>query len=424
MFKCIADTLYSDLGVTRCNPSLRAGTRILTSDGVFPIEKLENRFFKTRNFKGEWIYSRCWKSGTDKPLYKLTMANGKEFYCTADHKWPILHTEDSSNVTNIEEITEEMDNVSIDNVKNIEENIQQAYNVNTATEISTGAHKNITRKLTTDIKTNDRLPYIKSHTLCHPKDGVGSYTDGFCIALLYCSPTNFIIDCDTHRQYVWVFPEISGKNDFVPILITWMNSIDYASIKAFKQKDDKGTEFIVIIQQSKSFSEHMNKFGVTSEKQIADKTYGVPQAVWTGSEDFRHGFIDGLYSYVGGIDNKQGLVYISSVSETFVRDLWDLFGFYGIKSVIKIDQKSDDGNSITPIVVIEGYMFSQVFRVTDHKKQEGLDKLEFNEQEQTGEIEITSCELTELKEDVWDVAVYDTSHMFSLSHCFTGNCGE
>lgn len=432
------ETQYPDPDVTGYNPSLRAGTRVLTSDGVVPIEKLENKFFKTRNLNGGWSYARCWKSGTDKPLHKLTMANGKEYYCTAEHKWPVLKTVEPTttsaaptNVTikkptlpKIEKVTEEMGNVSVDDLKKSEEKIQQAYNAATASKTPTEVRKTVTRTLTTDIKAKDRLPYVKSIALCHPKDGVGSYTDGFCIALLYCSPTTFVADGDLRRHYIWVLPESFAKGDFGSLLTTWMNDVDHAAIRTFEQKDNKGTKFVVITQQSKGFSEHMSKFGVTSEQQVKDKAYGVPQAVWTGSEDFRRGFIDGLYSYVGGVDDKQGLAYIPSVSETFVRDLWDLFGFYGVASTIKVDQKREDGTVMLPLVVFEGDVFSQLFQVTDKEKQEKLDKLEHKKQDPVGEIEVTSCELTELKEDVWDVAVYDTAHMFALSHCFTGNCGE
>lgn len=39
-------------------------------------------------------------------------------------------------------------------------------------------------------------------------------------------------------------------------------------------------------------------------------------------------------------------------------------------------------------------------------------------------IEVKSVNLTDLKEDVWDIRVYDDDHVFALQHCITGNCGE
>lgn len=428
------ETKYPNLNVTGYNPSLRAGTRVLTSDGIIPIEQLQNRFFKTRNIKGSWSYARCWKSGTDKPLYKITLANGKEYWCTAEHKWPVLdvveNTETNTTsteppLTRIKEVTESIqetkssDKVSMDDLNKSEDKTQEKYRSTVTTEIT----KTITRTLTTDVKIKDLLPYIKNRALCHPENGVGRYSDGFCIAMLYCSPTTFITKND-ETSYVWVLSEKNAKGEYGKLLKTWMNDVDNTTIRTFEKKDNKDNNFVVIIQQSQVFSEHMSKFGLPTEKAVNDKTFGAPLAVWTGSEDFRHGFIDGLYSLVGGVDIKKGLAYIPSESKTFVRDIWDLLGFYGIASTTNNIGETGYNKDIAPLVVFECDIFSQIFYITNKEKQAVLDKLEHRKQNVIGEIEVSSCELTDLKEDVWDVAVYDTEHMFALSHCFTGNCGE
>lgn len=441
------ETQYPDPEVTGYNPSLRAGTRVLTSDGVVHIETLENKFFKTRNLDGGWSYARCWKSGVGKPLHKLTMANGKEYFCTAEHKWPVLKAETTETkvsgpaLPKIEEVTEMTEsvsisetgqasstkgNVSVADLDKSEETIKAAYEAASTPKLQdqgSTVTKSVTRTLTTEVKAKDRLPYIKSRALCNPVDGVGTYSDGFSIALLYCSPTVFVAE-GTRTNYVWVLPEDAAKGDYGQLLKTWMNSVDYAAIRTFEQKDDKGNKFVVITQQSDAFTKHMSKFGLATEKETQEKTYGVPQAVWTGTEDFRRGFIDALYSFVGGVDKKQGLAFLPSPSERFTRDVWDLLGFYGVASTVKIGEKTSDGEDIVPLVVFEADIFSQMFRVTNKKKQDVLDKLEHRKQDIVGEIEVASCKLTELKEDVWDVAVYDSAHLFALSHCFTGNCGE
>lgn len=417
-------------GITGHNPSLRAGTRVLTSDGVIPIEQLENKFFKTRNLNGGWSYARCWKSGIGEPLHKLTLVNGKEYFCTSEHKWPVLKmlgektTETKTTLDDIDEVSisdvdgagiseTETNNVTVADLGNSEENIKDA----------PGLEKTVIQTLTTDIKTKDRIPYTKSRKLCNPVDGVGTYADGFSLALLYCSPTVFVTE-NTHTNYVWALPEEEANGDYGQLLTTWMNSIDYSAIRIFHQKDDKENKFVIFTQHSEAFTKYMSKFGLSTGKEVKDKTYGVPQAVWTGTEDFRRGFIDALFSFVGGIDEKQGLAFIPSPSETFVRDVWDLLGFYGVASTAKFREKTEDGKVIVPLVMFEGDIFSQIFHVTNKEKQDVLEKLDHRKQNIIGEIEVASCELTELKEDVWDVAVYDTSHLFALSHCFTGNCGE
>lgn len=426
---------YSDPNVAGYNPSLRAGTRVLTSDGVIPIEQLENKFFKTRNINGSWSYARCWKSGVDKPLYRLTLSNGKEYFCTAEHKWPVLKTEVKyENKT--ETSTDGSDEINDLKTKNSgnswlkgiispnkesENNKETEYK--TPVEVKNTTTTTTTRTLTTDIKTNDRLPYTRSRGLCNPVNGIGTYTDGFSLALLYCSPTVFVSG-SIRTNYVWVLTEEAAKGDYGSILTTWMNSIDYAIVRTFEQKDEYGNNFLVITQQSEEFTKYMSRFGLPTENEVRDKTYGVPKNVWTGTEDFRRGFIDGLYSYSGGIDENKGLAYISSSSETFVRDIWDLLGFYGVYSTQHAVESSEDVKDTVPLVVFDGDIFSQMFRITSKEKQDILDNIDHKKHDLIGEIEISKCELTDLKEDVWDVTVYDKSHMFALSHCLTGNCGE
>ena len=53
------------------NPSLRAGTLVMTGHGIVPIESLDSKQFQVRNLYGEWQPATCWLSGRDKPLWKL-----------------------------------------------------------------------------------------------------------------------------------------------------------------------------------------------------------------------------------------------------------------------------------------------------------------------------------------------------------------
>lgn len=374
------ETKYPDPRATGYNPSLRAGTRVLTSDGVFAIETLENKFFKIRNIKGGWSYARCWKSGVDKPLHRLTLSNSKEYYCTAEHKWPILT------------------------------DIQKRPPFNNATTA-------VTRTATSDIKAGDKLSYVKSGVLCYPVNAIGTYTDGFCIGLLYSSPLGFI----NKQDYIWCFHE-NVKEEFSKILVTWMSEIDCAAIRINSQTvEDKTTnvseEFSMYTLKSNDFSEYMNKFGIPEVSDGADRRRGLPQAMWSGTEDFRRGFLDAAYSLNGNVDVKQGIGQIVSNNSTYINDLWDLVGFYGVMSVVR------QQDNVT-ILEFDANLFSQLFKITDADKQAALNTIEHKKVSCTGEIAIFKCEPTDLKEDVWDVAVYDDDHAFSLSHCVTGNCGE
>lgn len=380
------------------NVSLRAGTRVLTCDGVVAIESLENRFFKTRNLNGGWSIASCYKSGVNQPLYKLTLNNGKEYFCAADHKWPVLAV-----VNN--------DNTDKDNMPKMDDTENPA-------PVEQSKTKTVTSVSASDIQTKQSLPYLKGQPLCSPVDAAGTYTDGFCVGLLYLSHTQFVVRSVKQRlTYVWCLPRDVLVGEYGKILTTWLKGIDQTANLSFVEKDDK---FSVLTHQSRAFSKHMTQFGVASPSDIKDRTYGLPAAMWTGSEDFRHGFLDVVYSLTGGIDVANSIGYLASPCDTYARDLWDLLGFYGVASTFREAGKDSNGNDTLPHVIFGLDIFSYMFKITNKEKQNVLNKIEHKKQSVIGEIEISNSEPTKLSEDVWSITVYDNACMFALSHCFTG----
>lgn len=71
------------------NPSLRKGTKVITTKGVFPIEELQDKTFKVKNLNGEISDAKCWLSGKDQKLWKLTLKDGTEYFATKEHEWPV-----------------------------------------------------------------------------------------------------------------------------------------------------------------------------------------------------------------------------------------------------------------------------------------------------------------------------------------------
>jgi len=63
----------SELGT---NPSLRAGTKVLTTNGIFPIEQLESKEFFVKNLFGQISRAKCFLSGRIS-LYFLVSARSK-----------------------------------------------------------------------------------------------------------------------------------------------------------------------------------------------------------------------------------------------------------------------------------------------------------------------------------------------------------
>ena len=72
------------------NPSLRAGTLVLTSDGIVPIEQLEGMEFDVPVGNGDIAPAICRLSSPSAELFEITFASGRKHYATKEHKWPML----------------------------------------------------------------------------------------------------------------------------------------------------------------------------------------------------------------------------------------------------------------------------------------------------------------------------------------------
>jgi hypothetical protein len=468
------ETQYPDPDVAGYNPSLRKGTRVLTDQGVFEIQDLQNTYFKVRNSDGNWRLARCWKSGINKPLYELTLANGKKYWSTAEHKWPIFHNKRKkrnvvtkvSGLPSIKELTTISKGYPVDaglpdssvDAKLPDSSVDaglpdssvdaglpdssvdaglpdssvdaglplqvDGQTVDIKAIAKSSATPVLMRMATPDLMRGDKLPYYRTNTLCMPKNTNCTYTDGVCMAMLYCSPSQFVIKNEIKsNQYVWCLPKFA-KNTYLPILISWILSIENTVVSVKNQKSENGGDYIIITAQSDGIMSYISQCGPAKFQTVENNTYGLPESIWSDSEDFRKGFVDGCFSLVGGIDEDKGIAYITNKSETFIRDLWDLLGFYGISSSVKTDLKTDTGIKILPMVIFETTMFNNVFSITNDAKRNILNNLPSFDISGLGVVEIIGCVKTELEEDVWDVTVYDDTHTFSLSHCFTGNCGE
>ena len=68
------------------NPSLRRGTKVLTTKGIFNIEELQDQEFEVKNLHGEISKAKCWLSGKGKQLHKITLHGGHEYYATDVHE--------------------------------------------------------------------------------------------------------------------------------------------------------------------------------------------------------------------------------------------------------------------------------------------------------------------------------------------------
>jgi hypothetical protein len=176
---------------------------------------------------------------------------------------------------------------------------------------------------------------------------------------------------------------------------------------------------------------------IFEEAGYKGKHVGLPIVVWKeASEEFRRGLIDGLFSSDGCFGDG---VSMSTAHEALARDVSDLLGFYGIKTTVKKVVRSDiefpngktyDKEYTLWYVQVRHHTsvvrFYRLFGLSHVEKQSALARHASRNVTPTyvGKTRVSSVELTDLQEDVWDISVADETHCFQLAHCVTGNCSE
>lgn len=367
------------------NPSLRKGTLVLTSNGIFPIEQLQDTEFEVKNITGNISKAKCWLSGTNKQLFKITLQGGHEYYSTDVHEWPIW---DGDKFVKIQ---------------------------------------------TDKIKVGSYLPNLTQNELYNSSTH-GSYLDGLTIG--WNLGDGWITKTSTGKnQYGFIF----SKKDMIngaDVIINYINKISEPSgFKTIAKPNKYGNVEINI--SNKFIDTFFKSFGINH------KSDGFSDIIWQNTtEDFKRGLIDGLFSSDGSYSNNR--VGIKSKYKKLSSDIAALLGFYGIKTSIK--QKISSGtrfpNGKVYDKTYETYSlrimgrksiehFRELFKSVLIYKQEQLDNQFKNVKRYDNLIDrrhdlikILNIEKTDLYEDVWDISVFDETHCFQIAHCITGNCCE
>jgi len=353
-----------------CNPSLRRGTRLLTDSGIRTIDELDGKEFGTPNLSGEMCRARCFLSGKDKPLYRITLVGGHEYYATKEHKWPVLWS-------------------------------------------------NEIRKFTTEqLRDGDRIPIVRRDSL--PDGNKGDVDSGFLIG--WTLGDGWITQrSDSGFQQVGMMVSSEDRANNIDTKLTSILS----ELGSDAQFGDTG-ELNTCNSKMDELFEYMGMRG---------KEYGLPSTVWTASEAFRKGLIDGLFSADGCFCDG---VSLTTAHECLARNVAELLGFYGIKTCVKsatVDGVFPNGKDYGKKYIrwdvkvrhsLSIRHFGSIFRLSHSRKQKQLDLLCSSVKKSNGDdyVRVKSVELTDMREDVWDVAVYDDDHCFPLGHCMTGNCSE
>lgn len=170
----------------------------------------------------------------------------------------------------------------------------------------------------------------------------------------------------------------------------------------------------------------MKRFGISDP-------YALPEGFMsTLSENFRKGFVDGLFSAGGHLTDREGVPSLSllSCSAEWLEQVRGVLWWYGIRSAVAPHTASASETEQQGYELIcqgeAAVRFAQAFHLSHVQKQAELERIAASA-EQTKSIDhirVTGVKRTGLSEDVWDIHVYDSSHTFRIGACITGNCGE
>ena len=352
-----------------CNPSLRKGTKVLTSTGVFPINDLEGKEFLVRNLDGRWSPAKCWLSGRNKPLYRVKLSSGKEYYATAEHKWPVW------NGSSYEKVT------------------------------------------TANLTSQSLLPRTQNEMLF--EGTLGDYEDGLLVGWLYGNHYHVCkslvgadyIKSDEHNKLELIFESKRVKKSSVETSNIDQSTLDYYSSFNVSLKNN-GLPQIIWKEGSEQFrrgfmnslfssSVEVGKFGIKFleksfyENYIQDLSellgfYGIHTNITTDTTTH-------TYYEEGSFVTKELNVYsLNFIQPSELNRFFILISLYNTEKQLQIQK-----------VVESNICLKYALKI-----------------EPTTHIKVTSVEKTDLQEDVWDISVLDDTHCFQLSHCITGNCGE
>lgn len=352
------------------NPSLRAGTKVLTTEGIFPIEDLQDKEFSVKNLTGQVSKAKCWLSGRGKRLYKITLVGGHEYYATPEHEWPV-------------------------------------WTENKFVKVRSDA-----------LSAGNKLPVITESSLFAGTKG--DYEDGFFIGWHLADGWTTVRKEGNIQNGL-----IVSKKDMEYGIADRLSAYLRTKLGLNCNFSDRDST-LELNTSANSWNQLMREYG------YGNKSQGLPSAVWAGgSEEFRRGLLDALFSADGHVEKGKKRITLTTAHEKLAKDVSELLGFYGVKSSItysvaspfgdkeygRYNLRITDGNSIRH--------FRTIFKLSVGYKNDQLKAYQFRRNTVSSNlIEIKSVELSDVVEDVWDISVFDETHCFQIAHCVTGNCCE
>jgi len=361
------------------NPSLRKGTLILTKNGPKEIQDLEGIDFEVYNLNHGYSKALCRLSGNNQSLYEVKLSTGFSYYATKEHKWATNNGE----------------------------------------------------KTTLELNIGDKLPIQKRNVVFN--GSLGDKDDGFLIGWLLGDGWITKRSDTQKNQYGFIVSEEDMNNGIGDKILEILKSKLNFTGNWIKRIRDTSIWY-EINTVSNSFDDYFLRFDNPSKNTGITK-----RIICNASEEFIRGLLDGYLSSDGSIDNKNNKITFVSKNEKLLSDISEILGFYGIRTSIRYSNTNsakfpnnknyDKTYHRYDLVICDTKSiehFSKLFNISHINKQNKL--LNLKSVEYYGPncdyVSVKSVKSTDLKEDVWDITVFDKNNCFSLSHCITHNCSE
>jgi len=376
---------YEEYASKGCNPSLRKGTLVLTSEGPKEIQDLENQTFQVRNLENGLSDAKCRLSGKNKQLYAVELQTGMTYYCTKEHRW----------ATNKGELT------------------------------------------TDKLCSGHRLPITKKANIFH--GDLGDFDDGFWIGWLLGDGWITNRSDNGRAQYGMICSSEDYKDGIAEYLIQIMED-KFGYVGKFRERQTSKNLFYEFSTCNSKIDDYLKKFYNPSKEQGISK-----RLICEASEEFICGIINGYFSADGGVyvKNKQSRISFSASSsrKKLLSDISEILGFFGIKSTLKnikprkitFPNGKDYNKTYSRIDLVINDLASKkhfancFFSMSKHKENllEIIKHTEFQLNVKPMDyVKVKNVYATDMYEDVWDIEVFDKHQCFSLSHCVTHNCSE
>lgn len=359
------NNLWFDEVINASNPSMVAGTRVWTTEGIREIQELEGKDFRVRTASGEEAQAKCFLSGLSEPIMRVSFGSGLVHFATREHKWPVLEG-------------------------------------------------NVLRRVKTqDLKAGMRVKFPNPGAKWGGSS-VASMEEAFLLGWFMgdgCM-TDF---GERSRNVAFYFSgdEIEIAKRIQRILKSWGRDLQI--------KQDHECNAWVMQSGSKDLVKRMKDYGVVGKDSL-------PKEVWKMNSEQTAAFLDGLFSSDGSV-RKEGSIALTSSRKGLLLEVLELLSFYGIKGRLKSSETRLRGKIYKCYNLVVSRTMALVFRsvisLSSKAKQSRLDEAGvIREFTKVGFVEVKGVELTDREEKVWDISVDHDDHSFVIGGIVTGNCGE